>query len=187
MDFSIVRKGYDTKEVDEYIQKLQNEIEQLDKQKALICMLKDKIIMLDAKVKEYESKQNQIAKVLIGAQQKADELEKQASARYADEVSALKTFHLRWSAYYKKLISAYPLDEELKKAGEFNEKIEEIFSSNNDDLQALEQFRREQEKITGIPATRPQAKEGEFDYNSALHPTEDLAQLLQDLGFGQEE
>lgn len=188
MEFKIARKGYDPKQVDDYLAQIKSESEeQIAKQKALICMLKDKIVMLDAKLKEYESKKDQIAKALICAQAKAEELENASKTRYEDEVRALRAFHLRWSAYYKKLISAYPLDAELEKAGEFNAKIDEIFSEDtSSDLQALEQFRREQEKITGIPAKREQAKEGEFDYNAALHPTEDLSQLLKDLGLQEE-
>ena len=188
MDIKIVRKGYDTAQTDAYVAKLKSNYEsELSKQKALISMLKDKIVLLDGKLKEYESKKEQIAKVLIAAQQKADEMAAQSDARYSEEVKALRAFHLRWSSYYKRLVEKYPVDEELEAARRFSEKVDEIFADNTeDDRKALEQFRREQEKITGIPAQRKPAKEGEFDYNAALNPSEDLNTLLHDLGLGED-
>ena len=189
MDFKIVRKGYDTKETNEYILNLQKQYEdELEKQKALIAMLKDKLLSLSSVIKEYESKEDAITKAIVKAVEKAEEIEKQTKERYSQEVSSLKAFHIRWTSYYKKLIKKYPVDEEIKKAKEFNDKINEVFKADDEfesDKEALEYFRREQEKITGIPSYPKNAKQGEFDFNEALNPTDDLAKILSDLNLGE--
>lgn len=189
MDFKIVRKGYDTKETKEYILNLQKQYEEeLEKQKSLISMLKEKLLSLTDVVKEYEQKEEAVSKALIRAVEKADEIERQTQERYSQEVASLKAFHLRWNSYYKKLIKKYPIDEDIKKAQEFNEKINEIFVSDDEfesDKEALEYFRREQEKITGIPSQVKKAKAGQFDYNEALNPTDDLAKIISDLNLGE--
>ena len=189
MDFKIVRKGYDTKETKEYILNLQKQYEdEIEKQKALISMLKEKLLSLTSVVKEYEKKEEAVSKAIIRAVEKAEEIEKQTQEKYAQEISSLKAFHLRWNSYYKKLIKKYPIDEDVKKAQEFNEKINEIFTQDEEfesDKEALEYFRREQEKITGIPAYPKKAKPGAFDYNEALNPTDDLAKILSDLNLGE--
>lgn len=189
MDFKIVRKGYDTKETNEYILNMQKQYEdELEKQKTLIGMLKEKLLSLSSIIKEYESKEEAISKSIVKAVEKAEEIEKQTKERYAQEIASLKSFHVRWTSYYKKLIKKYPIDEEIKKAKEFNDKINETFGENEEfesDKEALEYFRREQEKITGIPSYPKPAKQGAFDFNEALNPTDDLAKILADLNLGE--
>ena len=163
MNFRIVRKGYDTKETDDYILKITKEYEdELAKQKALILSLKDKLIELNDKVKSLESKKEMVASALVRAVEKADETEKTAKRKLDTEIAQLKSFHARWTSYYQKLIQKYPLDEELKKA---------------------EEFRKDHERITGIKNTqqpKPTSASG-FDFDEALNPTEDIASLLADI------
>lgn len=195
MDFKIVKKGYDTKETDDYILKITKEYEEeLSKQKALILSLKDKLIELSAKVKEMESKKMLVSSALVRAVEKAEETEKTARKKLDAEIAALKTFHIRWTSYYKKLIQKYPINDELKKAEEFTEKINEIFLSPDDsDRAALEEFRRDHARITGIKTVSAQPKapvntdntekiiKSEFDILMAQHVTDDIKTLLADI------
>ena len=72
MDFKIVRKGYDTKETNEYILNMQKQYEdELEKQKTLIGMLKEKLLSLSSIIKEYESKEEAISKSIVKAVEKA--------------------------------------------------------------------------------------------------------------------
>ncbi len=183
MDFRIVRKGYDTKETDDYILKITKEYEdELSKQKALILSLKDKLIELSDKVKELESKKDMVASALVKAVEKADETERIAKKKLESEIVQLKSFHIRWTSYYQKLIQKYPVDEELKKAEQFTKKINEIFvAPDEQDKKALEAFRRSHEQITGIKAGNPKADKKGFDYMTALNPTDDIASLLAEI------
>ena len=185
MNFRIVRKGYDTKETDDYILKITKEYEdELAKQKALILSLKDKLIELNDKVKSLESKKEMVASALVRAVEKADETEKTAKRKLDTEIAQLKSFHARWTSYYQILIQKYPQDEELKKAEEFTQKINEIFlEPDEQDKKALEEFRKDHERITGIKNTqqpKPTSASG-FDFDEALNPTEDIASLLADI------
>ncbi|MBO5223897.1 MAG: DivIVA domain-containing protein [Clostridia bacterium] len=186
MDFRIVRKGYDTKETDDYILKITKEYEEeLSKQKALILSLKDKLIELNDKVKEMDSKKQLVSAALIRAVEKAEETEKIAKQKLDAEISALKTFHVRWTSYYKKLIQKYPLDNELKKADEFTKKINETFLSPDEkDMEALEEFRRDHARVMGIKASSDvvyKQKKSEFEITKEQSVTDDIQSLLADI------
>ncbi|MBE5732678.1 MAG: hypothetical protein E7353_06530 [Clostridiales bacterium] len=182
MDFRIVRKGYDTKETDDYILKITKEYEEeLAKQKALIISLKDKLIELSDKVKDLESKKEMVASALVRAVEKADETEKLAKQKLDTEIAQLKSFHIRWTSYYQKLIQKYPVDEELQKAQEFAQKINEVFvAPADDDKKALEEFRKNHERVTGIKTVSQEIKKG-LDFVSGVNHVDDIKSLLAEI------
>ena len=184
MDFRIVRKGYDTKETDDYILKITKEYEdELAKQKALILSLKDKLIELSDKVKDLESKKEMVASALVRAVEKADETERLAKQKLDTEIAQLKSFHIRWTSYYQKLVQKYPIDDELNRAQEFAKKINEVFVAPfDDDKKALEEFRKGHQRLTGIKTTLDSdRKDSGFNIKDALNPTDDIAKLLADI------
>ena len=90
MDFRIVRKGYDTKETDDYILKITKEYEEeLSKQKALILTLKDKLIALSDKVKEMESQKRMVASALVKAVEKAEESDYNYNRQHTKKVTQI--------------------------------------------------------------------------------------------------
>ena len=184
MNFRIVRKGYDTKETDDYILKLTKEYEdELAKQKALILALKDKLISLSDKVKDMESKKQMVSSALMKAVEKAEETERIAKQKFDSEIAQLKSFHIRWTSYYKKLLEKYPLDDELKNAEEFTRKVNEIFLSPSQlDKEALEEFRKNHQQITGIKT--PQSSVGGAPYMFASDgnlDADDIQSLLSEI------
>lgn len=183
MSFKIVKKGYDTKETDAYILKITKEYEsEIAKQKALILSLKDKLIELNDKVKEFESKKEMVSSALIRAVEKAEETQLLAKQKLDTEIAQLKSFHIRWTSYYKKLIKQYPLDEELKKAEEFTQKINEIFvQPNQEDIDALEQFRRNHERVTGIKNHAPKKDNVAIEQTEPIESSDDISALLTDI------
>lgn len=184
MNFRIVRKGYDTKETDDYILKLTKEHEdELAKQKALILTLKDKLISLSDKVKEMESQKRMVSSALVKAVEKAEETEKIAKQKLDNEIAQLKTFHIRWTSYYKKLIEKYPLDEELKNAEEFTKKVNEIFLSPDEkDKEALDQFRRDHQRITGIKSGEKTVAQPVYSFAETDEViSEDISALLAEI------
>jgi hypothetical protein len=149
MDFKIVRKGYDTKEVDAYVKDLisRNEKE-ADKQRELILALKEKLIALSGRVKEYEAERDKVSKALEAAVEKSEEFEREAEERYLAEISQLQTFAVRWKKYYKELIAKYPVGEDIEKAARFTEKVNALFEETEEDEMAkLERFRAGQAEL----------------------------------------
>ena len=159
MDFRIVRKGYDTKEVDDYISDLIDRHEkEADKQRELILALKDKLIALSDRVKQYEAERDKVSKALEAAVEKSEEFEREAEERYLAEISQLQTFAMRWKKYYKSLIAKYPAGEDIEKAARFTEKVNALFAENEDDEAAkLEQFRAGQAAI--LTKTKQKSRE----------------------------
>ena len=145
MNFRIVKKGYDTKETKDYILKITKEREEeISKKNAIIINLKDRLSNLSDKVKEIESQKRLISLSLLKAVEKAEEMDAISQQKYTEELASLKSFHLRWTSLYNRLIEKYPLDDELKKSKEFTRKINEIFIlPNRLDKDALDQFARE--------------------------------------------
>ena len=126
MDFRIVKKGYDTKETKDYILKITKEREEeISKKNAIILNLKDRLSTLSDRVKEMESQKRLISLSLLKAVEKAEEIDAISQQKYSEELASLKSFHIRWTALYNRLIEKYPLDEDLKNAKEFTKKINE--------------------------------------------------------------
>ncbi len=183
MDFRIVRKGYDTKETDDYILKITKEYEEeLEKQKALILTLKDALVQMKGKVDELESKKQMVSSALVRAVEKAEETERIAKQKLDTEIAQLKTFHIRWTSYYKRLIQKYPMDDELKKAEEFTQKINGIFSSpSSEDISALEEFRRDHAKVMGIKPQSSPKPASAYEFGRKSDEEYDIESLLADI------
>lgn len=98
--FDTARKGYDKKQVDEYIFSagsradktiagLRARVEELEKTNA----------ELEDKLQACRAREDSVAKALIGAIDKAKEIEYASKVRYALEGERLKEFEQKWVAY----------------------------------------------------------------------------------------
>ncbi|MDR0426009.1 MAG: DivIVA domain-containing protein [Clostridiales bacterium] len=206
MTFTVIKKkGYDQAEVDGHIQKLTQDYEaKLAEQKNRIFELKDKLAKREQELEESKSHYDLIAKTLIEAVKRAEEIDKLAEARYREEIQHLKVFHEKWVKYYNRLIQKYPADEELRSVRDFNNKMRDILNGNTAEKLELERFydseykritklekqRRdkfEEELLDSEPqqAAKPTAKSpaAGFSYDEALNPKEGLEQILKDLGI----
>ncbi len=176
MHFAVSRKGYDTKEVDAYLTKLTKEHrDELDRLQATVDLLKERLAIADAKLKENEGQKKLVVASLLRATEKAEEIERVARERVADEAAQLRSFHLRWNAYFRKLIDVYPIDGQLQSAKEFTERINRLFAEPDlEDKEALEQFRRLQEQY---------GKEEDAPEPPPATEADEIQRILQDLSL----
>ena len=144
MEFKTVRKGYDKKEVDAYIEKMDAEKQASEKAlRATVAQLKGELDEKQQKLDDFEKKARRISDALISAVSKADEIEKLAVYKYNQEMEQLKSFHARWVAYYARLMKKYPLSEELDAVKEFNDKVGRILGEGAESDDSARRFREE--------------------------------------------
>ena len=130
MKFSMDKKGYNTAEVDAYLEKLAENYDRiLSAQKKRIEELKNALVKTDDRLKAYRDKTDIITKSIYNAVAKAEEIERLAEAKYAQEIAQLKAFHEKWTSYYNKLLARYPLSDELVNANEFNRQMRKVLDS----------------------------------------------------------
>ena len=104
--FQTVRKGYDKKQVDDYI------FDAGSRADKTIASLRDRIAQLEKTNTELQKsldcchdREDSVAKALIGAIDKAKEIEYASKVRFALEGERLKEFETKWTAYCKNKIN----------------------------------------------------------------------------------
>ena len=203
MKFDIEKKGYKKSEVDEYIFALKNEYEsRLSDQKNRIFQLKSELVDKEKQLSSYKEKTDLIATAILNAVAKADEIEKLSAARYREEMNSLRVFHDKWQAHYNKLLDKYPDDKGLRAVEKFNSDMNDIFSGGTSAIKEIEkQFESEKARLESVSASRAEEKpkkaaktlaedavsKSGFSFEEAWNPTDDLGQIMKDLGLVSEE
>lgn len=203
MKFDIEKKGYKKSEVDEYIFALKNEYEsRLSDQKNRIFQLKSELVDKEKQLSSYKEKTDLIATAILNAVAKADEIEKLSAARYREEMNSLRVFHDKWQAHYNKLLDKYPDDEGLRAVEKFNSDMNDIFSGGTNAIKEIEkQFESEKARLESVSASGAEEKpkkaaktlaedavsKSGFSFEEAWNPTDDLGQIMKDLGLVSEE
>lgn len=203
MKFDIEKKGYKKSEVDEYIFALKNEYEsRLSDQKNRIFQLKSELVDKEKQLSSYKEKTDLIATAILNAVAKADEIEKLSAARYREEMNSLRVFHDKWQAHYNKLLDKYPDDEGLRAVEKFNRDMNDIFSGGTSAIKEIEkQFESEKARLESVSASGAEEKpkkaaktlaedavsKSGFSFEEAWNPTDDLGQIMKDLGLVSEE
>ena len=203
MKFDIEKKGYKKSEVDEYIFALKNEYEsRLSDQKNRIFQLKSELVDKEKQLSSYKEKTDLIATAILNAVAKADEIEKLSAARYREEMNSLRVFHDKWQAHYNKLLDKYPDDEGLRAVEKFNSDMNDIFSGGTSAIKEIEkQFESEEARLESVSASGAEEKpkkaaktlaedavsKSGFSFEEAWNPTDDLGQIMKDLGLVSEE
>lgn len=96
-NFSIDKKGYNTQEVDKYINKLCLKYEEkLRQQKDRVSALRNEIETLNGRLNNYVDKDEQISKALLYAVEKADQIENNAKNVYNMEIKRINALYSRW-------------------------------------------------------------------------------------------
>lgn len=129
MKFKKVFRGYDAKQVDEYIRQSQEAEAQLRQaQKERIDELAEENASLSSQLAQYKTDEQAISKSLIDSQKLAQELKHDAE-KYSELVLArAKIFYATWSAYAQTLIAALS-DDEVKAFNRLQAKIENIINA----------------------------------------------------------
>lgn len=99
-NFSIVKKGYETTQVDTYVEKVIKFTEsKLSEQKRRIEELKEENRALQLKLNEYKEKEKTVGDAILAASEKAEEILGASRIRYALESERLKLFRDKWIKY----------------------------------------------------------------------------------------
>lgn len=184
MKFGNVKNGYDPAEVDEYLKRIREVYDEtLIAQRDRIFALKDELTKAEAVASEYESRKAQIGRAIDSALQKADEIERLTRRKIAGELAALRKFHKQWVEHFAKILRKYPLDDELRRADEADRAISELLDEY--DSVPHTDFKSDSFDPVGRIENHLAAEsvtDDKFDYDEAMHPQENLEQILKELG-----
>ena len=179
MRFRIDKKGYCVSEVDSYINSLN---ESLAEQRDRINEQKNLIRELEKEVDIYRHKKDLIDQTLEVAKQKASELETLAKKKYDNEIAYLEQFHEKWLDYYNKLVKRNGGNEK-----DFNDKVSKLISylktNDGETIYKNETKRLKSENAKSNLKDQESTKSETFSLEEALHPTEDLKDIMKDLGI----
>lgn len=161
IEFTVTKKGYAPKEVDEYIAAMKREYEStIVKQRDRIKQMLQEKEECERELKSYREKSSQISKAIVSAVAKAEEIERLSRLKYNQEIERLKAFHEKWTKYYDKILDAYPLDARLAAAGEFNRRMDKILARvSGDDAAATAPVAQE----SAVAGAQTQEQAGGFD------------------------
>lgn len=132
-NFSVVKKGYNPVQVDEFISKLQKESGTIAKDLRLKNSdLAKQLETARQSLDIYKSQEKAISDAFIEAHKHALQIESAADEAYDAELSNLRFFHARWTEYYRGIIVAYPLNDAVVSLATFMEKMTAVFRDKAD-------------------------------------------------------
>lgn len=98
--FKLSLTGYNKKEVDEYIIKIQSlNYESLALANQNVSILEDEIKQLKKEIKVKDSREEEVTEAIISATNRAKELENAWKQRYALEVERIRLFRNKWESF----------------------------------------------------------------------------------------
>lgn len=185
MKFKSAKNGYDPEEVDKYVKRIREVYDEtLVAQRDRIFELKDALMRAEAALKAYENQKARIGSAIESALSKADEIERLTRRKIAKELSALRNFHKQWVEHFAKILRKYPLDDELKKTDEADKAIAGLLAEADSTPPAS--LKAPDFDPVGMIEDHLAAESADdeepFDYDAAVHPDENLEQILKDLG-----
>ena len=183
------KKKYTKADFDNYMEAVRREYEStLLKQRERIDELKKSLSEAEKKIAKYEGQKDLVYKAITAALKKADDIERVSLIRYNQELAQLKSFHEKWMSYYNKIISAYPLDDDLIETSKVNRKISKVLSRAGD-IQSQYESERErlksslddEDEAVAVDEYTDRSPAG-FSFAEALHPKDDLKDIMRELG-----
>lgn len=100
MEFAIVRKGYDPKQVDAYLEKLTRQYDDATLERTdRIEELKHENARLQEQITRLQDKQQTVELLLEQAADKAKEMEYASKVRYCLEGERIRLFRAKWTEY----------------------------------------------------------------------------------------
>ena len=132
--FDIDKKGYDVKQVEEYINILSKKYEEkLAEQKDRVFTLRNEVNMLNERLKTCQEKDKQISKALIYAVEKADQIESSAHKLYDLEIKRINILYNRWNDILEMIETKFSASDSelLKKIDEFKKGIASVLIQNS--------------------------------------------------------
>ena len=193
------KKLYSKADFDEFTEAIKREYEStLMRQRERIDELKGSLAQAEKKIAEFESQKELLYKAITTALKKADDIERVSLIRYNQEIAQLKSFHDKWVGYFNRIVEKYPLTGELVEASKVNGRIAEVLKKSGD-IEA--QYESERNRLIQSVAGEATEKEtaaviektvksddyadrspAGFSFSEALHPKEDLMDIMRELG-----
>lgn len=188
------KKIYTKTDFDNYTAAVRRECEDtLLKQRERIEELRSALEKAEKKAEKLESQKELVYKAITAALKKADDIERVSLIRYNQEIAQLKSFHDKWIGYFNKIIERYPLDPDIVAVGKVNGKIAEVLGKTGD-LEA--QYKEERDRLvqsldeeeSAAAAAEPvddyaDRSPAGFSFSEALHPKDDLKDIMKELGI----
>jgi hypothetical protein len=183
-------KGYNIAQVDAYVVESKQQLKDMTKQ---IDELTRQLALAQHSLLRHKQNNESYAKTVLSAVNKSEEIEQLTLAKYQMELKQLRAFHNKWLAYYDKIISLYPLDDVLKKMGDFNSKVSESLrakSNPSQDSQVVNDIVQQtlvaKDNILVSRDPNSTTDNNTLDYKEALSPKAPLKEILKDLGIQSE-
>lgn len=130
--FDINKKGYDTEQVDTFINKLSLKYEEkLSEQKDRVFALKNELSGLEDRLENYKNKDKQISQALIYAVEKAEQIENNASKLYDLEIKRIRLLYKNWEELVTKMLMVDIPSSLKREIGQFNNTVKEVLEQNN--------------------------------------------------------
>lgn len=131
-NFDINKKGYDTEQVDNFINKLSLKYEEkLSEQKDRVFSLKNELNVMQERLDAYKDKDKQISQALIFAVEKAEQIENNASKLYDLEIKRIRLLYKQWEELLNKLNEDNISAGVRKDLNTFGNTIDEVLAQNN--------------------------------------------------------
>ena len=182
--FQTKLRGYDKKQVDDYVAAITASYEErLKDQAERIDQLKSECAALREDNAGYRDREKSVAKALLAASEKAEEIEAAAKVRYSLEIQRLNSFRDKWTDYLDKLKEDKVIGAEAGRFAVFMEDLEaELTSVMEHDLNMS--VTAGAEKYTRYLKERSDKKASVgFDLKEALTPKQTLAEICKELGL----
>ncbi len=129
--FDINKKGYDTEQVDSFINKLSLKYEErLAEQKDRVFSLKNELAVMEERLNNYRDKDKQVSQALVFAVEKAEQIESNASKLYDLEVKRLRLLYKQWQDIISNIAASAVSKETIKDLQEFTKTINEVLEQN---------------------------------------------------------
>lgn len=194
------KKAYTKTQFDGIVEAVKREYEDtLLRQRERIDELKASLSAAEKKIADFEGQKDLIYKAITAALKKADDIERVSLLRYNQEIAQLKSFHDKWIGYFNRIVEKYPIDDDLIEAGKVNGKIIDVLKKTGD-IEA--QYESERERLVNSVNSEPAEREtaaavksaavktddyadrspAGFSFAEALHPKEDLMDIMRELG-----
>lgn len=202
--FRKVLRGYDEKEVNVFLTKLNDNFASVSQeQKERIDELKEQNEKLAEELSVYRKKEKLIERTLTEATRRAEDIESELKTQYALEIERLKIFQAKWTNCYEELKNKYHFDKDVNNMESLvintKQTLIDKLGRLNIILPHLEseeqmQFDSESERITKlqeeqadrlVSELKNQIKEldEEIDYKEALTPKKSLEELCREIGL----
>lgn len=129
--FDINKKGYDTDQVDNFINKLSLKYEEkLAEQKDRVFSLKNELAVMEERLNNYRDKDKQVSQALVFAVEKAEQIESNASKLYDLEVKRLRLLYKQWQDIIAKISLSTVSSAIAKELQSFTITIGEVLDQN---------------------------------------------------------